>query len=97
MMFDGDDEDMIIGKSCDHCGRFGMRYEYMILPSWGTKHSVSATLCHADPDGKRSDPDCFTLVSQGGEVLGDQMLQEIEAEGDLDVPPWMKHEKGKGW
>ena len=99
-------EGTMIATSCDHCGRYGMKYGDMIMPAWGTKTPMAAKLCSRygrdfgeDMRGKLADPNCYILVSQGVEQLGERLDKEAEAylaEDDPDDPPWAKWE-GKEW
>ena len=75
----------------------------MIMPAWGTPTPLVARLCRKSPGNKPADPNCYILVSQGVEQLGDRLEADAEAEWhtacpdeDDNEPPWAKWE-GKEW
>lgn len=55
------------GQPCDHCGRTGRVAGFLSRPG-DQQHPFR--LCHANPDGTKSVPDCYHLVTVHGERLG---------------------------
>lgn len=49
---------------CTHCGRTET------VKGWVVWRGIEAHLCHANPDGTKSDPDCYHLVTLGIEQIG---------------------------
>ena len=81
---------------CDHCGSSDTVQEHMILRNSHSRGSVSARLCHTYPNGhmlagETCEPDCFLLVTQGFEELGDRILSiDCEEDDDSWNPLWDK-------
>lgn len=68
MLFDDfdDDEGVIAAPSCDHCGRFGQKYGFMIIPTFGMVQPMAVRLCRED---------CFPAVTRGEETLGERLAE----------------------
>ena len=57
---------------CSHCGRTET------VCGWALWRGVEAHLCHANPDGTRSNPDCYHLVTLGVEQLGARWNEAVD-------------------